>query len=420
MKIRKQLRSMSLLISLNLLLIIAGLFRMTQFSAENVEQQNIIRSAELRMQQALTTAYLDMQYQEVYSDRGLRQELTLAGEELSRLIIESDSQAALKYAIESRIDTIQKLHDRFLELGTSPSSNETVSYLKDKMISELYILMEDSMALAQSITIERQQALSRQLTLLLLAIFLLALVPIIFNLMLAQRFANRLRALVRSTQQISRGDLDARLDTESNDEFGQIGQATNHMLNSLKALTFSKTELEDIVRQRTEELHHQALHDALTGVLNRRALTERLDEEIQRSTRHGYPLTLLFLDFDHFKQINDQYGHTAGDQILQEACQVLSSCIRESDVLARYGGEEFAIILTDTALDASEELAQRLKQSFAAHFLQHSILEKPLTISIGLAALSPSDTLTQLFTRADTALYDAKNSGRDRIVIAQN
>lgn len=402
------------------MLIIIGLVAITRFSAENVSQQNIIRAAETHLQQALTSAYLVIQYHDSTADRDVSIELNQARTELNKLYIETDSLHSLLAAIESRIVVVQKLYDRILSLSPVSTEGVAVSHLEDKMISELNILMEDSLTLAQSVTLQRQEALTQQLTLLLLAIFLLALVPIVFNLLLAQRFANRLKALVRSTQKISQGKLDIRLDTQADDEFGLIGQSINHMLNSLNSLTYSKAELEDIVRQRTEELHHQALHDPLTGVLNRRALTSRLDEEIQRSFRHDHPLTLLFLDLDHFKQVNDQYGHAVGDQILQETSQALAVCIRESDVLARYGGEEFAIILTDTTLEAGHELAERLQQCFSRRFSNHAILEAPLTMSVGLTSLFPTDTLTQLFTRADTALYDAKNSGRNRIVIAQN
>ncbi|EAR10673.1 putative sensor protein [Reinekea sp. MED297] len=411
---------MALVISLNLMLIIIGLVAITRFSAENVSQQNIIRAAETHLQQALTSAYLVIQYHDATADRDVSFELNQARTELNKLFIESDSLDSLLAAIESRILVVQKLYDRVLSLGNVTTEGVAVSHLEDKMISELNILMEDSLTLAQSVTLQRQEALTQQLTLLLVAIFLLALVPIVFNLLLAQRFANRLKALVRSTQKISQGKLDIRVDSEADDEFGLIGQSINHMLNSLKTLTYSKAELEDIVRQRTEELNHQAMHDSLTGVLNRRALTTRLDEEVQRSRRHNHPLTLLFLDLDHFKQVNDHYGHAVGDQILQETCQALTECIRESDVLARYGGEEFAIILTDTTLEAGHELAERLQECFSTRFSRHAILEKPLTMSVGLTSLFPTDTLTQLFTRADTALYDAKNSGRNRIVIAQD
>lgn len=409
---------MSLFISLILLLIIVGLYSITRFSIENIEQQEIIRTAELSVQQALTSAYQSIQYNNNVADKEFISELTHMKTELDKLIKNTEQMEATFAAIETRTENIAQLYDRIISLNMSQTADpDAQSHLEDKLISELNILMEDSLLLGQSVTLARQQTLTRLLTRLLLLIFALALLPIIFNLVLAQRFAKKLKALVRSTSDISKGQLSTRLDIESQDEFGLISQSINQMLNSLRDLTYSKAELEDIVQKRTEELNHQAMHDSLTGVLNRRALMLRLEQEVQRANRYGHPLSILFLDLDFFKQVNDTYGHIAGDKVLQEVCLIIQGTIRDSDILARYGGEEFAILSTETPIESARELAVRIKSNIASQFSNHAILKKTLTVSIGISQLFPGEELSQLFSRADNALYEAKRKGRNRIVI---
>lgn len=159
--------------------------------------------------------------------------------------------------------------------------------------------------------------------------------------------------------------------------------------------------------------------DALTKVLNRRALLERLTAEVDRARRFGSPLSLLLLDVDYFKQINDSAGHLAGDQVLRQLGALLQEAVRTVDVIARYGGEEFVIILPETLGDGGMIFAERLRDRIAAHaFDVGAGREHYLTVSIGVASARGDAIVSadDLFGLADEALYRAKSAGRNRVL----
>lgn len=173
-------------------------------------------------------------------------------------------------------------------------------------------------------------------------------------------------------------------------------------------------------------LLRSGITDVLTGWHNRRYLQTRLREELARSRRDGSPLTLLLIDIDHFKRVNDNHGHLAGDLVLTEVAQRIESRIRASDVAARYGGEEFVLLLPDTDAVAGHSLAERLRAAVGERPVALADgTELDLTISAGLATVTPSradedlKTLAEsLLARADVALYEAKSAGRDRVAAA--
>ena len=172
-------------------------------------------------------------------------------------------------------------------------------------------------------------------------------------------------------------------------------------------------------RKRTEQtLKELASRDPLTGVANRRHFFERAAEEHARSRRYGRPLTVLMLDIDHFKRINDRYGHTRGDEVLKTLCDTSRKRLREVDLLARIGGEEFAVMLPETDAEGARIVAERLRQSVAGLKVKTEGAEIRWTISIGAASLIPSDTaIEECLRRADKALYRAKERGRNRVEI---
>ena len=159
--------------------------------------------------------------------------------------------------------------------------------------------------------------------------------------------------------------------------------------------------------------------DALTKVLNRRALLERLTAEVDRARRFGSPLSLLLLDVDYFKQINDTAGHLAGDHVLRQLGELLQEAVRTVDVVARYGGEEFVVILPETHADGGMVFAERLRDRISAHpFDVGAGREQHLTVSIGLASVRGDAVLSadDLFGLADEALYRAKSAGRNKVL----
>jgi two-component system cell cycle response regulator len=166
-------------------------------------------------------------------------------------------------------------------------------------------------------------------------------------------------------------------------------------------------------------LEKLATTDPLTGVLNRRALTDRLAGELDRARRYDLVLTLLMIDLDHFKSINDTYGHLVGDEVLREVSAILQREVRTVDLVARYGGEEFVVVLPETGEDGANTFAERVRQRIAEHRVVTGDGGKPLsvTVSIGVAAFpSPGIGETDdLVARADEALYRAKAQGRNRV-----
>jgi len=173
-------------------------------------------------------------------------------------------------------------------------------------------------------------------------------------------------------------------------------------------------------RRALSDAERRAQTDALTGVLNRQSLIERLDAACLRAQARGLPIALLFIDLDHFKEINDTYGHLAGDACLRAIIAPIQTELRQSDVIGRYGGEEFVVILSSADAAAAHPIAERILQRVAD--VQIEGFGKPirLTCSIGVAT---SDTLgvwgEHLIAHADIAVYAAKKSGRNRVRLAE-
>jgi diguanylate cyclase (GGDEF)-like protein len=156
--------------------------------------------------------------------------------------------------------------------------------------------------------------------------------------------------------------------------------------------------------------------DALTGLKNRGALDKILKREVDISIRHDNPLSLIVLDIDFFKSINDQYGHAIGDKVLQNLSRCIENEIRGCDILFRYGGEEFVIVLTNTDLTGAELLSERIRyRVINEEFLVNSN-SIPIRISLGVAQLENNDDAEELFTKTDAALYEAKRNGRNQTI----
>ena len=178
------------------------------------------------------------------------------------------------------------------------------------------------------------------------------------------------------------------------------------------------------LRETSAELERLARVDPLTNVLNRRALFERLGAEFRRSQRYGRPLTVLMIDIDHFKALNDRYGHATGDAVLTACAEHMTSSLRESDQIGRYGGEEFLVFLPETLPDNGAFVAEKLRLA-----VEELRIDAPdgapgavrITVSVGVASAPELRTPDEqsLVNRADGALYEAKRSGRNRVAVAE-
>ncbi|MFQ5915336.1 MAG: diguanylate cyclase [Nitrospinota bacterium] len=166
------------------------------------------------------------------------------------------------------------------------------------------------------------------------------------------------------------------------------------------------------------QLQEASRVDGLTKIRNRTSFMETLEMELRRSRRFAHPFTLLFLDIDHFKNINDSYGHPFGDVVLKKVAELILSVIRTTDVAGRYGGEEFTIGLVECREDAAVTIAERIRLKIAFTPFEFEDKTASVTVSIGVAALIPqTDRVETLTERADQAMYQAKRAGRNRVVV---
>ena len=202
---------------------------------------------------------------------------------------------------------------------------------------------------------------------------------------------------------------------------GAVGYLTKANLSEEKLVNTIDAALDKWRRMQQsmanqEELERLANFDSLTGLHNRRAILRRLDEEIKRASRYKEELCLLMLDIDHFKNVNDQYGHLSGDEVLQEVATLVQQNIRDTDTTGRYGGEEFITILPETNLSSALNVAERTRKLIATSEMKDSERNVfNITVSQGLSSYKPGDDGYSLISRADDALYRAKENGRNRV-----
>lgn len=173
----------------------------------------------------------------------------------------------------------------------------------------------------------------------------------------------------------------------------------------------------DLERANTE-LERLATRDSLTGINNRRNFFKLADVELAKTVRHGRELALLMIDADHFKMINDSFGHAAGDEALLTIAEICKSACRESDILARLGGEEFAICCPDTNLEGAYEVAERIRKQCEATVIEFDTASFSITLSIGVTTYIPEQdkSITEVLQRSDNLLYQAKEMGRNRSI----
>ena len=228
----------------------------------------------------------------------------------------------------------------------------------------------------------------------------------------------RLSWLSASMQDVAAGRLDVNMPPTGSNELGRLGAALKQFRDITvearareKALQQSMEALEE----KTAELEQLAVTDRLTGLANRMKLDMMLHSEISRSQRYGHPFTVILMDIDHFKMVNDKLGHQAGDKVLQNVAQTLQENVRKVDLPGRWGGEEFLIICPETNLEKGVRIASKLQEQLANSDFKHVIT---VTGSFGVAEFEPDEDEVDLLRKVDKALYSAKENGRNRVETA--
>ena len=247
----------------------------------------------------------------------------------------------------------------------------------------------------------------------LVAVFLTSLLVtlILFHLIIRSRILKPLVSLESAVEKV-RGGSFALPYLEKPDN--EIGRLASHFETMTDTLEHSTRELERKVAQRTDELNRLARIDALTGLKNRRGLDEALDEEIQRAKRQNTGFGLIWLDIDHFKAINDELGHQAGDDILCRVALWLKAGVRPYDHPGRWGGDEFVVVLSPCDEDTLCQIAARIRETIERDSIRTGT---PVTVSVGGYLCQPGDDVDTILRQADQALYRVKQQGRNKVLI---
>ncbi len=220
--------------------------------------------------------------------------------------------------------------------------------------------------------------------------------------LLKKEVAQRLKHVRTHIEQHRQAD--SARDQDIRDKVGQMNQRLRELEHEAQQL-----------RTRLQERYQQAILDPLTGAFNRLGYEERMEQEINRFHRYQTPFSLVVVDIDFFKRINDDYGHLAGDKVLQVVTEIAKEQLRNTDYLARYGGEEFAIIMPETKLKDALAAANKLRQQIEQWRFHYNDKDVRVTISCGVAQIVSKDDKDKLFQRADQALYKAKHQGRNQV-----
>lgn len=254
----------------------------------------------------------------------------------------------------------------------------------------------------------------RDMTLGIVAALLLAVTAIAYYLALI--IVRPLERLTKGAAEVAEGDLAVDLPTAEG-EVGELTYVFNHMVGRLRQSRQQLDAVNETLRERNEELERLSASDSLTGLSNRRVLTQRLSEELLRSQRQNHSFTVVMLDVDHFKKYNDAHGHPAGDEVLKRVASILRTSTRAGDCTARYGGEEFAVLLSGKGAEEATQLAERIRERVA----EEEFTAGRITISAGIAEFPHhGHTAEAVISSADEALYQAKRDGRNRVACAQS
>lgn len=206
---------------------------------------------------------------------------------------------------------------------------------------------------------------------------------------------------------------------EANEELQRLNLSYEQVVLELRQAKRNAETLAVGLKEANDKLRELAIRDELTGLYNHRYFQDQLENEIARVRRYKRPLSLLLLDLDFFKKVNDTHGHPAGDHVLKETGSTLLKLVRQSDTVARYGGEEFAIILPETAAASAKVLAQRVRRGIEQLKISYKKKAIPITVSIGLACTDMAEddkmSRTEIISKSDQALYKAKHEGRNRV-----
>ncbi len=327
-------------------------------------------------------------------------------------------QQVIQNSINSQSISAKRLFSKINENQLIDASESIKQHLKTRLMTQLEVIRADSVQLSNIVQEDIYNVVKRQS----LFIFIILAVSILILLYgsgrLTKVFKVSLNEVKNAFENNHSGNFQKIKLSNQSDEFDSIVTAFNLMNHKLSETMVSLAMMKNIVEDRTRVLEQLSNTDPLTKVANRRALFERGDLELSRADRIHNNLTLILLDCDYFKNVNDEYGHQVGDELLKHICKICNQEIRSIDFLGRYGGEEFIIILPDCDIDGGIEIAKRIQMSLKENNLTIEDEELIVTLSMGISMLTDeNETFEQLIHKADKAMYTAKENGRNRIEV---
>lgn len=327
-------------------------------------------------------------------------------------------QQTIQNSIESQNTNLLRLFNAMNKNNLLNADDSIKQHLKLRLINQLEAIRADSLQLFNIVRGDISSVI-RQQVIWILSILLLSLFILVFGALKVVRiFRTSLKEVKVAFEKNRTGNFQKIALSNQSEEFDIIASAFNEMNTELSETTVSLDSMTKIVADRTQVLETLSNTDPLTNVANRRALFERGNAEFSRVQRTHNKFTLILLDCDFFKAINDQYGHSFGDEVLKHICKVCSEEIRNIDFFARYGGEEFIVLLPESDLAGAVKTAERIQRAIANNLIRFNGDEICVTLSLGICSVNNTHTSFEAVIKdADIAMYQAKKNGRNRIEV---
>ncbi|MFQ3230541.1 diguanylate cyclase [Reinekea sp.] len=413
LKILSLLSLVSLLMVLGYLVVTNFIFLELQNKQQTMHRVNLLLS-ELSVNADLYLEIRDTSLLKAQDDLNDQIKMELASlSELSPYF--SLNLQSIVHMLDSNYSLLQQLSRSFKAMPDVNNSADIVSHLKTRLSGTYILAQNDANILSDELWNSQLGMIQRWGGTLALLVMLTIAIVVFSHLNFANRFRASVSLVLNGLSAIKDGNLKTIISMNQKNELSDIAEGVNDMARNLNSLTISKSELEAQISARTIELQVQTRTDALTGIHNRRSLNRVGERELNMARRYDQNLSVLMIDLDHFKMVNDTYGHTFGDRVLIQATELISTQLRDSDFLARYGGEEFTVLLPHTDETAALEIAERIRLAFEQKMFGDGEQEVRQTISVGISDLTDTCfTLGDLIVQADKQLYEAKRLGRNR------